>query len=253
MAKGVLEGRNVLITGASGGLGERFALVCAAHGASVVVGARRADRLTQVVDKIRQNGGTAFAVSLDVTDEASIIGAFDVAEDRFGQIHGVVANAGIEISGLSVDINADDFSQVFAVNVRGTFLTAREGARRMLRAGNAEDGRIVLISSVTAKMSTPSIVPYSASKAAVSHMCRSLAREWARTGPNVNAISPGYTASDMVNEWFESEGGQKQIKTFPRRRLVEPDGLDGSLVYLLSDAAKNTTGADLIVDDGQSL
>lgn len=253
MTNPVLAGKNVLITGASGGLGERFAHVCAAHGASVVLGARRADRLAQVVDAIQRDGGTAMAVSLDVTDEASIIAGFDAAQSRFGTIHGVIANAGIEVSGLAVDIKADDFDRVFAVNVRGAFLTAREGARRMLRAGNAADGRIVLISSITAKMTTPAILPYSASKAAVSHMCRSLAREWARTGPNVNALSPGYTSSEMVQDWFETEGGQKQLKSFPRRRLVEPDGLDGSLVYLLSDASKNTTGADITVDDGQSL
>lgn len=253
MTKGLLAGRTILITGASGGLGERFAKVCAAHGASVVLGARRTDRLAQVVDTIQRDGGTAIAVPLDVTDEPSIIAAFDAAEARFGHIHGVVANAGIEVSGLAVDIKAEDFDNVFAVNVRGAFLTAREGARRMLRAGNAADGRIVLISSITAKMTTPAIIPYSASKAAVSHMCRSLSREWARTGPNVNALSPGYAASEMVNDWFQSEGGQKQLKSFPRRRLLEPDGLDGSLVYLLSDAAKNTTGADLTVDDGQSL
>lgn len=248
-----LDGRVVLITGASGGLGERFATICAREGAAVVLGARRTDRLDEVADKIRAGGGRALAVPLDVTDEASIIAGYDVAEREMGPVDSVVANAGIEISGPATEISGDDFDKVFAVNVKGVFLTAREAARRMQSVGTAKRGRIVLISSITGRICTPGIIPYSASKAAVSHLGRLLAREWARSGPNVNCILPGYIASDLVNEWFASENGQKQINRFPRRRLVEEDGLDEGLLYLLSDAAKNTTGAEIVIDDGQSL
>lgn len=110
----------------------------------------------------------------------------------------------------------------------------------------------MIISSIAARTCAPGISPYSASKAAVNHLSRLLAREWARTGPNVNSLSPGYISTDLVDDWFATEGGKKQLNSFPRRRLVEPDGLDAGLLFLLSDAAKNTTGTDLVIDDGQS-
>jgi NAD(P)-dependent dehydrogenase (short-subunit alcohol dehydrogenase family) len=248
-----LQGKKILITGASGGLGERFARVCAAQGAHVALGARRTDRLKSVVADINAEGGTGIALELDVTSERSIISAFDDVERELGGLDGVVVNAGIEAAAAATELSIDDFDRVFAVNVRGAFLTAREAARRMQASGAAANGRIVFISSITANMTTPGIIAYSTSKAAVSHMSRSLAREWSRTGPNVNSLSPGYAASDMTNDWFDTEAGQRHLKSFPRRRLLDPDGLDAALLYLLSDGAKNTTGANLVVDDGQSL
>ncbi len=253
MKNGQLSGRSVLITGASSGLGERFARICAREGAAVTVGARRVDRIEALASRIVEDGGRAIAVPLDVTDEKTIVAAYDAADQAFGRVDSVVANAGIEISGPAVGIKADDFAQVFDVNVRGSFLTAREGARRMQEGGYGEAGRIVLISSITGKMRTPGIIPYSASKAAVSHMGAALAREWARNGPNVNCISPGYINTEMTADWFATEGGERQKKSFPRRRLVDEDALDTVLLYLLSDAARNTTGADIAIDDGQSL
>ena len=253
MSSAMLEGRKVLITGASGGLGEHFARICAAAGATVVLGARRIDRLATIVDGIVATGGRALAVPMDVTSELSVQQAFDQAESEVGPLDSIVANAGIEKSGSVDTLDVDDWDTVFAVNVRGVFLTAREAAKRMRAAGITERGRIVLISSITARTTSPGIACYSASKAAVSHMGRLFAREWVRSGPNVNCISPGYIGTDMVNDWFATEAGQKQINRFPRRRLVEGDGLDGALLFLLSDAAHNTTGADITVDDGQTL
>jgi NAD(P)-dependent dehydrogenase (short-subunit alcohol dehydrogenase family) len=252
-ANGALAGRTVLITGASGGLGERFARIAAAAGAKVALCARRVERLEQIAADITATGRQALAVALDVSQEASVKEAFDRAEAAFGTVDTVIANAGIEHSGSVFDISVDQFDQVFAVNVRGVFLTAREAARRMQEAGQAERGRIVLVSSITGQSVAPGILPYSASKAAVSHMGRLFAREWARTGPNVNCISPGYIATDINHDWFATESGQKHIRTFPRRRLLDEDGLDGVVLYLLSDAAKNTTGANFTVDDGQTL
>ncbi|QSB45366.1 SDR family oxidoreductase [Altererythrobacter sp. FM1] len=252
-ANDTLAGRTVLITGASGGLGERFARIAAAAGARVALCARRVDRLEQIAADIGAGGRQALAVALDVSEEASVKEAFDRAEAAFGTVDTVIANAGIEHSGSVFDISVEQFDQVFAVNVRGVFLTAREAARRMQEAGQAERGRIVLVSSITGQSVAPGILPYSASKAAVSHMGRLFAREWARTGPNVNCISPGYIATDINHDWFATESGQKHIRTFPRRRLLDEDGLDGVVLYLLSDAAKNTTGANFTVDDGQTL
>jgi NAD(P)-dependent dehydrogenase (short-subunit alcohol dehydrogenase family) len=225
-----LAGRVVLITGASSGIGARFAEVTAGEGAAVVL-----------------------AVAMDVSDEGSVIAAYDAAEAAFGPVTSVVANAGVQAEGRAMDLDVAAFDQLFAVNVRGVFLTAREGARRMRAAGVSERGRIVLISSITARMQTSGTVAYSASKAAVSHMGRLMAREWARSGPNVTILSPGYIRSELAGDWFETEGGQKHMATWPRRRMLDEDALDAMLVYLLSDESKGVTGSDFTIDDGQSL
>ncbi|WP_375383099.1 SDR family NAD(P)-dependent oxidoreductase [uncultured Sphingomonas sp.] len=251
--QGQLAGRTVLVTGASSGIGVRFARLCAAAGAAVVIGARRLDRLEALRAELEDAGGRALAVSLDVADEASIIAAYDAAEAAFGPVDSVVANAGISVEGRALDVLVDDWDRLFGINVRGAFLTVREEAKRMRAAGVSERGRIVLISSITAQMRTSGTVAYSTSKAAVTHMGRLLAREWARSGPNVNLLSPGYIASELAGDWFDTEGGQRHMATWPRRRMLDEDALDETLLFLLSDASRNVTGSDMIVDDGQSL
>lgn len=248
-----LHGRTVLVTGASSGLGERFAVAAARAGAKVVAGARRVDRLDALVRRIADDGGDAHAVAMDVTDERSVERAFDDGEARFGPIDGVVANAGISGEGLAVDMPVEEFDRVFATNVRGVFLTARTAARRMQARGDAARGRVVLVSSITARMRTNGLSAYSASKAAVTHLGGLLAKEWARTGPNVTTLSPGYIATELAGDWFRSEGGQRQMTRWPRRRLLDEDALDDMMIHLLSDASAAVTGADFVVDDGQSL
>lgn len=248
-----LRGRIALVTGASSGLGRHFAAVLAAAGARVVVGARRVDRLATLVEHIIAAGGEALAVSLDVTDEASVRRAYDAAEDRFGAVTAIVANAGISIVGRATELSVDDFDAHYAVNVRGAFLTAREGARRLQQSNRGTDGRVVLISSITARTHTTGIAAYSSSKAAVSHLGRLLAREWARTGPNVNVISPGYIRTELAGDFFDVDAGAKQVASWPRRRMVEASALDATLLHLLSDAGAQLTGTDITIDDGQSL
>jgi NAD(P)-dependent dehydrogenase (short-subunit alcohol dehydrogenase family) len=252
-ANGRLAGRSVLVTGASSGIGARFARIVAAEGAAVIVGARRVGRLDGLRIAIEAAGGRALALPLDVTDEASIGAAYDAAERVFGPVDGVVANAGVTTEGRALDLDVAEFDRLFATNVRGVFLTAREGARRMRAAAIAERGRIVVVSSITARMQTVGTVAYSASKAAVTHMGRLLAREWARSGPNVNILSPGYIASELAADWFASEGGDKHRATWPRRRMLDDDALDATLLYLLADESRNVTGSDFVIDDGQSL
>lgn len=250
---GSLNGRVVLVTGASSGIGARFARIVAADGAAVVIGARRVDRLEALRQEIEGAGGKALAVALDVADEKSVVAAYDAAEQAFGLVNSVVANAGVNYEGRATELDVADFDQLFAVNVRGVFLTAREGAKRLQRAGVADTGRIVLISSITAQTHSAGLAPYSASKAAVTHMGKVLAREWARSGPNINLISPGYIRSELAGDWFETEGGKKQINSWPRRRMLDDDALDSTLLFLLSDASRNVTGSDFVIDDGQSL
>jgi NAD(P)-dependent dehydrogenase (short-subunit alcohol dehydrogenase family) len=248
-----LCGRIALITGASSGLGRHFASVLAAAGARLVVGARRVDRLATLVEDIAAIGGEALAVVLDVTDEASVRRAYDSAEDRFGAVTAIVANAGISVAGRATEMAVEDFDAHYAVNVRGAFLTAREGARRLQLADRGAEGRVVLISSITARTQTSGLSAYSSSKAAVSHLGRLLAREWARTGPNVNVISPGYIRTELAGEFFDAEAGARQVASWPRRRMVEANALDATLLHLLSDAGAQLTGADITIDDGQSL
>jgi NAD(P)-dependent dehydrogenase (short-subunit alcohol dehydrogenase family) len=250
-----LSGRVALVTGASSGLGRRFAKVLAGAGAAVVLGARRLDRLEIVASEIVSAGGKALPVVMDVTDEASIIAAYDAAEREFGPVDTVFANAGMNSRGLALEVGAEEWDRVMAINVRGVFLTAREGARRMVTAGSKETGRgrIVLIASIGALKVLPGLTAYCASKAAVAMMGRSLAREWANRGINVNVICPGYIETELNADWFAEEGGRKQIAGFPRRRLMEESDLDAMALFLASDASRAVTGSVMTLDDGQTL
>lgn len=246
-----LKGRTVLITGASSGLGRRFAQVLASGGAKLAVAARRTDRLASLVNELKAAGSDAVAVAMDVEDETSIVAGYDAAEAALGPINGVIANAGMNSRALAADIDAAEFDKVFAVNTRGVFLTAREGAKRtMARKG---DARIVLVSSIGALKVLPGLTAYCASKAAIVMMGRCLSREWANRGINVNIMCPGYIRTELNSGWFDEEGGKKQIATFPRRRLMEESDLDAMIAYLMSDASRAITGSVFTLDDGQTL
>lgn len=250
-----LTGRAVLITGASSGLGRRFARVLARCGAKVAIAARREDRLHELEVEIAAAGGEVCPVVMEVTDEASVAAGFDAAEDALGPIEGVIANAGMNSEGMATEISAEEFARVFDINVKGAFLAAREGARRMTAEGSKESGRgrIVLISSIGAFSVLPGLAAYCASKAAVLQLGKVLAREWANRGINVNVVCPGYIETELNADWFASEGGQRQIAGFPRRRLMGESDLDAVVAYLVSDAARAVTGSVFTLDDGQSL
>lgn len=250
-----LSGRTALVTGASSGLGERFARILSAAGAGVVLAARRIDRLEALRTELEAKGARAATVEMDVADEASTIAAYNAAEAALGPIDTVIANAGMNSEGMILDIPVEEFDRVMAVNVRGVLLTAREGAKRMIAADSAtrEHGRIVIISSITANTVSPGIATYSASKAGVLHLGKHMALEWARKGINVNMVLPGYIATELNGEWFETEGGKKQIGKWPRRRLMKADDLDATVLYLASDASRAITGSAFTLDDGQSL
>jgi NAD(P)-dependent dehydrogenase (short-subunit alcohol dehydrogenase family) len=247
-----LSGRVALVTGASSGLGARFARQLAASGARVGLAARRVDQLDALAAEI---GPAALAVAMDVADEASVIAGYDTIEAAFGTVDTIVANAGMNVEAAAVDLAAVDFARIMAVNVTGVFLTVREGARRLIAAGARQrgHGRVVIVSSITANAVEPGLAAYSASKAAVQQMGRVLARDWARQGINVNSICPGYIRTELNSDWFDTESGQKQVARFPRKRLMDAGGLDAMLLYLCSDASAEVTGASFTLDDGQSL
>lgn len=250
-----LTGRTCLITGASSGLGAHFAWIAGKAGARLVLGARRKDRLDTLVAELESKGVAALAVDMDVTDEVSLVAAFDAGEARFGTVDTVIANAGITAPGRTTEVSAEDFRALFDTNLFGALLTAREGAKRMMAGGSRESGkgRILFIGSIGSFTQVPGEVAYSASKAAVANLCRNLAREWIRQGINVNTIQPGYIDTELAGDWFASEGGKAQIASFPRRRLQPIVSLDETVLYLISDASLHMTGSIITLDDGQSL
>lgn len=250
-----LTGRVALVTGASSGLGARFAEILAQRGAKLVLAARRRDRLEDLAQRIADAGGEALAVEMDVADEASVIAAFDEAEQAFGTVDTIIANAGMNIEGPAIDVDVAALDRVMAVNVRGVFLTVREGAKRLIAAGSKDrgHGRITIISSITAQSVSPGLSLYSASKAAVLQMGKVLARDWANKGINVNVLCPGYIETDLNSDWFGTEYGERQIAKWTRRRLMDADALDSMVLYLSSDESRFTTGSVFTIDDGQTL
>ncbi|WP_425995549.1 SDR family oxidoreductase [Caulobacter sp. DWR1-3-2b1] len=255
MTDQTLAGRILLVTGASSGIGAHLALAASRAGAAVALAARRTDRLQDLVSQIQAAGGKAQAVAMDVEDETAVIAAYDAVEADLGVPDSVIANAGISIQGSALDIAVEDFDKVLAVNTRGMFLTAREGARRMIRAGSpgSARGRVLLVASIGAHTVLPGLTAYCTSKAGTAMMGRSLAREWARKGINVNVLCPGYIRTELNSDWFDEEGGQKLVASFPRKRLMAESDLAPMALHLCSDASAAITGGVFTVDDGQSL
>jgi NAD(P)-dependent dehydrogenase (short-subunit alcohol dehydrogenase family) len=250
-----LDGRVALIAGASSGLGAGFAREFARAGAKVVLGARRAERLAALVAEIAAEGGQAMAVSLDVTDEASIAAAYDAAEAKFGTVNSVVCNAGVASGGRSTEVSVESLRGVLETNFLGVYLVAREGARRLIASGSRArgDGRIILTGSITAQQTGTGDTAYAASKAGVAHLGRQLAREWVRQGINVNVIQPGWIHTEINDGTHGAELSEGWIEQLHRRRLQTADSLHPIMLYLASDASAQVTGAVFTIDDGQSL
>ena len=250
-----LKGQVALVTGASGGLGAHFVRIRAADGAAVALAARRIDRVESLAQALTTQGHRAIAIRLDVADAAAVGPAIDEVEATLGPLSILVNNAGVGGEGLALEVSIEDWDNTFAVNVRGTFVAAREAAKRMLASGVAERGeaRILNIASIASHTVLPGLSAYCASKAAVAMMTQGLAREWARRGIAVNALCPGYIDTDINTTWWPTEGGQRQLKGFPRRRLMDAGDLDAAFLMLVGPAAKAITGSIVTVDDGQSL
>lgn len=217
--------------------------------------ARRVDRLHALVAEIEAAGGKAIAVAMDVADEASIRAGFAEAEAVAGPINVLVANAGVASETMTLEQPVSEIDGLLAVNLRGVVLSVQEAARRMVEAGSGDklDGRIIIIGSITADKIFPGAAVYGATKAAVRHLGRSLAREWARKGININIIQPGYFRSEMTAAMMDSPIGEKLVASFPRRRLRGMEDLNAPLLWLASDASAGITGTVVTVDDGQSL
>ena len=250
-----LSGQTAIITGASGGLGTHFARLLAGAGAAVALTARRLDMVEALAGEIAGSGGRAMAMRLDVADASTIAPAFAEIEAGLGPVSILVNNAGVGGEGLALDLSIEDWDRTFDVNVRGVFFAAQAAARLMFANGTADGGqaRIVNIASIASHTVLPGLAAYNASKASVAMLTKSLAREWSRRGIAVNALAPGYIDTEINSFWWGTEGGQKQLKGFPRRRLMEASDLDAAFMMLCGPAARAIAGTLITIDDGQSL
>ncbi|HEX2117169.1 MAG TPA: glucose 1-dehydrogenase [Alphaproteobacteria bacterium] len=244
-----LSGQVALVTGASSGLGLRFAEVLAANGAAVVLVARRADRLAAAREKIEAAGGKALSVTADVTDRAAMVQAFEAAEKAFGSVTILVNNAGIAAASRAINMLEEDWQRVIGIDLDAVFFWAQEGARRMLAA--KKTGAIVNIASILGLSAAKGVVAYATAKAGVIQLTKSLAVELGFKGVRVNAIAPGFIPTEMNQGYLLSDLGKGMIRDIPLGRFGEPRDLDGVLLLLASDAGRYMTGATLVVDGGQ--
>ncbi len=243
-----LVGKTALVTGASGGLGKHFAETLADAGAQVAIGARRADKVAEVVSGITQQGGKAIAISLDVTDRTSIVNAFDEIEQKFGTVNVCVNNAGISGRDSALGTRDEDWDSVFDTNLKGAWRVSQETAQRLV--DKELGGSIINIASILGERVMPGVLTYAVTKAGIVQMTKALALEWARYNIRVNALAPGYVETDLNRELLRSEAGQKIIGRIPQRRTGNLQDLEGPLLLLASDASGFMTGAVIPVDGG---
>jgi NAD(P)-dependent dehydrogenase (short-subunit alcohol dehydrogenase family) len=243
-----VQGKVVLITGASSGFGAHFARVLASEGAKVGLAARRVDALELIAADIRKEGGTAATTKLDVSDSASVRQAVQTIEQALGRIDVLVNNSGVSIAKPLLEQTEEDFDAVVNVNLRGAFLVATEVARRMKAGG--QGGSIINIESILSFRQAGQIAPYAASKAGLTQLTKSMALELARYKIRVNGIAPGYFSTDINKEFFDTEGGAGMIKRMTSRRLGELEELEGPLLLLASEASSYMNGATIVVDGG---
>lgn len=237
--------RVALITGASSGLGARFAEVLSAAGARLALAARRTDRL----DTLARRLGGAMVVALDVSSVASVRAAAEQVQAELGPIEILVNNAGISRQAKLETIEEADYDAVLDTNLKGAFFMAQAAARQML--AHKIEGRIVNIASIAGQRAIGQLSTYGMSKAGVIQMTHAMAREWGRHGINTNAICPGYIATEISADYLKTEAGEKWVRTLPRRRMGEPKDLDSLLLLLCAgESARFLNGSIIAADDG---
>lgn len=246
-----MTGKVALVTGASSGFGVHFAKQLASRGAKVVVAARRVDRLHDLVSQIKDSGGEASAVEMDVTSSQSVDTAFDQGESVFGTFTVVANNAGVADLKSALKIDEGSWDTVMDTNLKGVWLVAQQAALRMVAAGLG--GSIVNTASILGLRVRFGQSSYSASKAAVVQLTKALSVEWARKGIRVNALCPGYFLTEMTAAAFASPQSQSYLSASPAGRAGDIDEITAPFLLLASNAGSYLHGVALPVDGGQSI
>jgi 3-oxoacyl-[acyl-carrier protein] reductase len=241
-----LSGRTAIVTGASRGIGKAIALALAANGAKVACVARSADKLKETVDEIAAAGGTAEVHTLDVVDSDAVTKLVEGLAEKWGQLDIVVNNAGITADTLIPRMTDEQWDSVIATNLRSVFLFTRAASQAMMRK---RTGRIINISSVSGVMGNPGQANYSASKAGIIGFTRTVARELAGRKITVNAICPGFIASEMTAAMGATLDEMIKEK-IPAKRLGEANEIADAVLYLASDSAAYMTGEVITIDGG---
>jgi NAD(P)-dependent dehydrogenase (short-subunit alcohol dehydrogenase family) len=244
-----LTGQAALVTGGGTGLGFGMVKCFVASGAKVVLVGRRKEELENGCAKLGRN---AFALVGDVTKLDTAPKIIDEAERLAGTISILVNNAGVHLKKPAVETSDTEFAQVLQTHVFGAFALTREAGKRMVAR---KSGSILFTASMASFMGLPLITAYSAAKSAYVGMVRTLASEWGPQGIRVNAIAPGWIASDMLNQALNGDPGRKRkiLGRTPLNRFGEPDDIGWAAVYLCSPAAKFVTGVVLPVDGGAAI
>ncbi len=244
-----LAGKIALVTGASSGLGDRFARVLANAGARVAIAARRVDRLEALAAELRAAGHEALPVAIDVASVASVRAGAQAVLEAWGPIDILVNTAGISIPAKLESTEEAEYDAVLDTNLKGAFFMAQAAAKQMMAA--KREGRIVNIASIVGMRAVGQLSSYGMSKAGMIQMTHSMAREWGRYEINTNAIAPGYIATDISADFLATEAGAKWVGALPRRRLGEARDLDALLLLLCSgEAARFINGSIMVADDG---
>jgi NAD(P)-dependent dehydrogenase (short-subunit alcohol dehydrogenase family) len=244
-----LDHKTALVTGASSGLGAHFARTLSAQGARVILAARRETLLEEQVRAIRQTGGEAFAISLDVNDVGSVDRAFARIRDEFGGCDILINNAGVATEPKRfLDTSEDDWRFQIDTNLTGAWRVARSAAQQWVAAGTR--GAIVNIGSIYGVHTGTLKVAYNVSKAGLVQLTRSMAVELVRHGIRVNSLCPGWFLTAINQDFFATEAGERYAKSIPMRRVGRLEELDGPLLLLASEAGAYMTGTEIVVDGG---
>ena len=247
-----VRGKVALVTGASGGLGKRFAELLAGRGARVVLAARRQERLDDLVKSLRDCGHEVSAIVTDVLDDTSVVKAFEHATETFGCPQIIINNAGVSVPKPALALTRQDWDHVVDTNLRAAWIVAQTAAKNMV--AHSVGGSIINIVSIAgAPRTMGNVLPYVVSKAGLSAVTRALAIELIQYGIRVNAIAPGLFDSELgSNSESAAERRRKMVERIPIGRTGAPEDLDGPLLLLASDASAYMTGSVVVVDGGWS-
>jgi len=244
-----LDGKVALITGAGSGLGRQFAETLSDAGASVVLAARRREKLEETAELVRNKGGKAICLELDVTDSLSVTNCVRETTSEFGTPDILVNNAGIAKQAFLTDISEDDWDAVLDTNLKGVFMVAQAVAKSMINAD--KHGSIINIASVLGLRVSKALGSYIAAKSAVVQLTKAMAIEWSRYNIRVNALAPGYFITEINQEQFaDSSAEDFLMRRVPMSRVGDLREIAGPLLLLASDAGSYMTGSIIAVDGG---